>query len=156
MMMGKEAPLMTLLSGVVEPLSQKLELVLQSSYIRTVFSCLFLELSLPELQSTFVMGCSTKCALLRRSPPTAPGRLIDQCPLEPVVLPAPAGRAPTATHKATESHCAAVTLQPLEFLFSHGWDTQPSFERPEFLCSIVAPPQSRNEDCPRNRGRAPC
>ena len=37
MMMGMEAPLMTLLSGVVEPLSQKLELVLQSSYIRTVF-----------------------------------------------------------------------------------------------------------------------
>ena len=45
-------------------------------------------LSFLELHSTIQMGCSTKCALLRRSGAVfhwRPGRLTDQHPLEPVV-----------------------------------------------------------------------
>ena len=60
-------------------------------------------------QAPFRMGCSTKCALLRRSGllSIASGRLMDQYTLEPIVLPVPAGRA-LAARKATGSHCAAL------------------------------------------------
>ena len=75
-------------------------------------------------------------------PPPASGRLTVQHTLEPVVLPDPLGKHQWPRYPR-KGHCAAVLLRSYPLLArvvdppksGSGWDTRPSSERPEFLCS---------------------
>ena len=97
------------------------------------------------------MGCSTKCALLRRSGAVslASGRLTDQHH-------AGTRRAPPIHQESTSGsgkqrnalrRRSAAAIERLEFPFSHRAARVPL--QPSNCCHhLVIPPQSRNGDCP--------
>ena len=120
------------------------------------------------------MGCTTKCALLRRSGAAfhlRPGRLTSQNPsCSQIHWKRNSGRAihgkPLRRRNAAATHFwleySTPSSDQLKFPFSPGWDTRLSSGRPRDslkpsnCCShLVIPPHPRSRDCSRNRGKAP-
>ena len=119
-----------------------LRLVVESSQCVLRF-CLFF----PELKTSFRVGCSTKCTLLRWSR-GCQSNSVEASDRPATLDPESRWKAPAAA-LSTESHCVAVRCSyPLL-----AWRLDPprsgssSSAAIQLLPHLVIPPQSRNSDC---------
>ena len=133
-------------------------LVLTSSHIRTLFLSFFGSLFLSSNHHHRWGGApNARCCVGQELPSIRSERLMDQYPLEPIVL--SFLEELQRPRKAAESHCAAVALQPLtgpsspsamtSFLGPHSRARVPV--QPSNCCLLPSglPPRTRLDSCPR-------